>query len=210
MPFLLPLDLQFFAEEPPAEPVEPDTTPDNPEPKMYDEEYVKKLRDEAAKYRKRAKDMEGQTQTEKQDMLKKVFEAFGIDPDPNLEFEKQLSAAQRKAQEAVQVANDKLVKAEIKAVGTELGMNDPLDAYAFVDKDSFEVKEDGTVEGIKEALEKLVSEKPYLLRASSDESPKPNSYNPGPDQKGNNPKPPDKYQVGVTAYERLKQKGRIR
>lgn len=199
---LLKLNLQFFADNPPADPVDPNTPPADPEPKTYDETYVKQLRDEAAKYRKKAKDIEFQTQTQQQDMLNKVFAALGINPDPNLEFEKQLTAAQQQAQAAEQKANEKLIKAEVKAVGAELGIVDADVAYLLVDKSAFAVKDDGSVEGVKEALEKVVEEKPYLVKSND----KQGGYVPGGRQKGNDPKPADGYEAAREQARKLMKK----
>ena len=206
----LPLNLQFFADPDPTDPSNPQDPPKDPEPKVYDEEYVEKLRKENAKYRTKAKDLETTSQTAQQDLMKKVFETFGINPDPNLEFEKQLSLARQQAQEAEQRANDKLIRAEIKSIGAELGVVDPDVAYLLVGKDSLSVKEDGTVEGVKEALEKVITEKPYLVNAAPGEPPRQSGYQPGSQQKGNDPKKKDAYEVGKEQFERLKKAGKIK
>lgn len=200
---MLNLDLQHFSDlnDPPSDP--PPTDPPNTEPETFSKDYVEKLRKEAASYRTKAKELETNSQTQQQEMLKKVFETFGINPDPNLEFEKQLSAAQQTAQEAEKRANDKLIRAEIKSIGSELGIVDPEVAYLLVGKDSLVVKEDGSVEGVKEALEKVVQEKTYLVNAAPLDLPKPTGYKPGSTQKGNTPKPDDKRSKGA---ERAKQR----
>lgn len=172
---LIPLNLQFFADDPSGgsdpsgggdtsegdDPSDQDSK-DGPNDKKYDEAYVKQLRAEAAKYRTKLKDLEGQTKTQQQEMMKKVFEAFGLEADPNKEFEKQLSDAQKKAQEAEQKANNRLIRAEVKMVAAELGIIDDEAAFALMAKDDVKVNDDGDVEGVKEALEALVEAKPYL------------------------------------------------
>lgn len=210
-PFLLTLDLQHFSDpnNPPADP--PPSDPPNPEPETFSKDYVEKLRKEAASYRTKAKDLEADSKTQQQAMLNKVFEALGINPDPNLEFEKQLSAAQKTAQEAEKRANDKLIRAEIKSIGAGLGIIDPDVAYLLVGKESLVIKEDGSVEGVKEALEQVIQEKPYLVGSGvPGEQPKPTGYKPGSTQRGNNPKPEDDYQAGVDQFERLKKAGKIK
>lgn len=195
--YLLPLNLQYFSDPNPADPQpEPqEPQPQDPQPKVYDEAYVKKLRDEAAKYRTKAKDLEGQTQTQQQELLKQVLGVLGIDPDPNQEFEKQLSAAQSAAQEAQKKANDKLIRAELKYVGSELGLVDMDVAYLLLDKEAISVGDDGSVEGMKEALEQVISAKPYLVKNAEPQSP--NHYQAGPNQKGNpEPPKPDPYEAG--------------
>lgn len=205
---LLKLDLQTFAGDPP--PTDPPATPpaDPPAPKTYDEDYVKSLRDEAAKYRKKAKELETNSTTQQQDLINKVFTAFGINPDPNVEFEKQLSTAQQQAQAAEKRANDRLIQAEIKAIGTGLHLVD-LDAVdKLVDKSSFAVKEDGSVEGVKEALEQLAADKPYLVKDPGE--PKPSGYVPGAQQKGNNPTPDDAYAKAKADAKRLLDEKKIK
>ncbi|WP_273125835.1 phage scaffolding protein [Bacillus weihaiensis] len=203
-PYLLKLDLQYFAEPNDPQPEPNDPQPQDPQPKVYDEAYVKKLRDEAAKYRTKAKDLEGQTQTQQQELLKQVLGVLGIDPDPNQEFEKQLSAAQSAALEAQKKANDKLIRAELKYVGSELGLVDADVAYLLMDKESVIVGEDGSVEGVKEALERVIAEKPYLVKSAEPQSP--TYYQAGSGQRGNpEPPKPDPYEIGKQrALERYK------
>ncbi|MGG4288365.1 hypothetical protein ABEW81_11265 [Priestia megaterium] len=194
--YLLPLNLQYFSDPSPEPQPEPqDPQPQDPQPKVYDEAYVEKLRKENAKYRTKAKDLEGQTQTQQQELLKQVLGVLGIDPDPNKEFEKQLSDAQAVAQAAQQKANDKLIRAELKYVGSELGLVDVDVTYLLLDKDSLSVGDDGSVEGMKEALEQVIAAKPYLVKNAEPQSP--NHYQAGPNQKGN-PEPPkkDPYEAG--------------
>lgn len=211
---LLSLDLTFFSQDPPADPPptvppagDPPPPPADP-PKMYDETYVKGLRDEAAKYRKKAKELETNTGTQQQDIIKKVFSALGIDPDPNVEFEKQLSTAQLKAQEVEKRYNERIIQAELKVIGSGLNIIDLDAAEKLVDRSAFKVNEDGTVEGVKEALEKLAADKPYLVSVPGD--PKPKGYNPGPTQTGNNPPPDDAYARSIENWKRLQEKKQIR
>lgn len=195
----LKLNLQFFAEDPPTDP--PADPPAPKEAKTYDEDYVRKLRDEAAGYRTRAKTAEANAETQQKEVLNKVFSALGINPDPNLEFEKQLSDAQLKAQDAEKRANERLIKAEVKSIGAELGIVDMDIAYMLADKESFEVKDDGTVSGVAEALKKVVEAKPFLVAPV-----KPGAgYIPGSSQKGNEQKPTDPYDAArARARKKLK------
>lgn len=64
------------------------------------------------------------------------------------------------------MANGRLISAEIKAVGGNLGLLDADAASALMDKSKVKVKDDGTVEGVKEALEALKKNKPYLFNAA--------------------------------------------
>ncbi|HEX7021398.1 MAG TPA: hypothetical protein VF171_00975 [Trueperaceae bacterium] len=160
------INLQLFAEDPPAdEPPADDPSDGNDDPpaaKTYDEEYVKQLRGEAAKYRKRAKELEEKMNTLPQEVTGKVLKALGLEPDPEKNFDQQLAEANRKAQEATEKANERLVRAEVKSVAADLGLVDAEAAYALMDRSNVQVADDGTVDGVKEALEALAEAKPYL------------------------------------------------
>jgi|GEM_PF-1603434 len=153
-------DLQRFAEDDP--PTEPPNEPSAEPPKTFDEAYVKGLRDEAAANRIKAKKLEEQVGKLAQETTAKVLKALGLEPDPDKNFEKQLEEAQKKAQAAEKMANERLVRAEVKVIATEMGLVDSDAAYALMDGNSIEVKEDGAVAGVKEALEALVTAKPWL------------------------------------------------
>lgn len=66
----------------------------------------------------------------------------------------------------LEMANGRLISAEIKAIGGTLGLLDTDAANALMDKSKVKVKDDGAVEGIKEALEALKKNKPYLFNAA--------------------------------------------
>lgn len=79
------------------------------------------------------------------------------------------TAAQQKAMdEALEKANSRLVAAEVKAIGASLGLVDADVALALLDKTKVKVKDDGTVEGVKEALEALKTSKAYLFAAKTE------------------------------------------
>jgi hypothetical protein len=133
--------------------------------KTFDETYVKQLRSEAAQYRTKAKELEQKLQTMPQEITAKVLQALGLEPDPNKNFEKQLEEARAKARDGEQRANERLMRAEVKALATEMGLVDADAALALMDRSKVAVKDDGTVEGAKEALEALVAAKPWLKKA---------------------------------------------
>jgi hypothetical protein len=165
--FLYPMNLQFFAEG-----GEGDDSGDGGEngeggdsgdgEQKFDKAYVEKIRKEAANYRTKAKELEGQLGEVSQNTMKKVLEALGINPDPNKAFEEQLQQAQLKAQEAETKANDRLIRAEIKLQATALGIVDEEAAYTLMAKEGVKVNDNGSVEGVKESLESLLTAKPYL------------------------------------------------
>jgi hypothetical protein len=75
--------------------------------------------------------------------------------------------AQRVKDEALSAANKRILSAEMRAAAAGK-LNDPADALAYIDLDSFEVGEDGAVdaEAIAEAIADLISKKPYLAAQS--------------------------------------------
>ena len=156
------MDLQLFADPEPQG--DPTPEPEPQEPKMFSEDYVKDLRTEAAKYRTKAKELEGKLQTLPGEITAKVLAALGMEPDPDKNFEKQLAEAQAKAQEAEKRANERLVRAEVISLATDMGLVDADAALALMDRTDVTVKDDGTVDGVKEALEALVAAKPWLKK----------------------------------------------
>lgn len=59
-------------------------------------------------------------------------------------------------------ADDRLIHAEIRTVGAQMGLIDPEAAFALMDKSSVSVGDDGTVCGVRESLQDLLRSKPYL------------------------------------------------
>jgi hypothetical protein len=71
--------------------------------------------------------------------------------------------AQRVRDEALEAANQRILKAEIRAAAAGK-LNDPADALAYIDLSLFEVGDDGSVDSdaIGSAVSDLISKKPYL------------------------------------------------
>lgn len=161
------IDLQLFAEgAPPADPPkeDPPAHPPADPTKTFDEAYVKSLREEAAKYRTKAKELESKIETLPNEITSKVLKALGLEPDPQKNFDQQLADANKKAQEAEQRANVRLINAEVKLLAAEMGLIDADAALALMDKANVAVDEHGAVKGVKEALEALVAAKPWLKK----------------------------------------------
>ena len=82
----------------------------------------------------------------------------------DLEKEK---AAREKAEAAkktaMDVANTRLVNAEIKVFAVQAGFIDPADAVALVDRAGIHVDEQGAVTGAREAVEAMAKIKPHLV-----------------------------------------------
>lgn len=154
-------NLQLFAETQEGS-ADAELGGDKEQAKTFEESYVKKLRTENANYRMKNKELESSMDQKFTEFQNNIFKSLGIDPDPNKNYEKQISDLKSKAQEAEARANQKLIKAEVKSISSTLGIIDPDIAFKLIDVSSMKVRDDGTVEGVKEALEALLREKPFL------------------------------------------------
>lgn len=128
--------------------------------KTFDEAYVKKLRDEAAGHRKKAKEFEEKLAGASAETQKKILEALGIDPDPNKNAEQQIAEAKTKAQEAIDRANKRLIDAEIRDLAKEC--KDVKLLLQVIDRSKMEVDDQDEISGVKEALEAAYKNYPLL------------------------------------------------
>lgn len=87
--------------------------------------------------------------------------------------EKDAGDEQAKAQreiesQALAKANGRILRSEVKAAAKGV-LNDPKDAFLYLDLDQFEVDDDGNVdsEEIADAIEELIKSKPYLGAAKA-------------------------------------------
>jgi len=119
------------------------------------------------------------TQAELDAIIEKRLARAKKDADKALEDERkkaQMTEAERlkaakdeaeaKAEKALATANEVLVRAEVKSIAADMGLVDGDAAYALIDRDSVELK-DGKVKGVKEALEALVKEKPWIKKGEA-------------------------------------------
>lgn len=107
---------------------------------------------EAASRRKRLEELEA-AEAERENASKTELEKAQARAT---ELEGQLKAREQQAQE-------RAIKSEIRIKAVSMGFNDPDDAYRSDVLAAVEVGEDGEVKGVKEALEQLAKDKPYLL-----------------------------------------------
>lgn len=96
----------------------------------------------------------GMTQDEINAILAKAKEekAKSIPPEIKAQIE-----AKEKA------LNDRMIATEIKTVGASMGLVDAETALQIMSRDNVKIDEDGAVQGVKEALEKLRESKPYFF-----------------------------------------------
>lgn len=154
---MLKINLQKFAED--TEPVQKPEATKEPaketastpaQGKVWTDEYVQGLREEAKNHR----------------LAKKAYEAklrslLGLKEDEEISDDRitQYQQSQSKAiEEAILKANDRLIKAEIKSLeGYDTKLVERL-----LDKSKLTINEDGTVTGLKEAVETLATEFPQI------------------------------------------------
>lgn len=74
---------------------------------------------------------------------------------------------QQRIDERMRTADNRLISAEVRAVGAEMNIIDIDAAFALMDKSGVKVGEDGSVTGVKEALEALTAAKPYLVKTAA-------------------------------------------
>lgn len=74
-------------------------------------------------------------------------------------------AATERETAALERANDTLRRAAVVSAAAGADAIDPEDVYALLDRSKLTVADDGTVKGAKEAVEKLLKEKPHLKRS---------------------------------------------
>lgn len=171
----LKLNLQLFAEgepqnppaTPPANPPAP-ATPPTPAPtgKVFTEEYVSALREEAKSHRLQKKEFE----THLRGLL-----GLGSDESITAKHVETFQQTQQKAvTEAIAKANARLVAAEIKALG---GYDTKL-VERLLDRSKVTIEEDGTVKGLKEAVEELAKEFPSIVVNGGGGTPPPNPGTP--------------------------------
>jgi len=89
------------------------------------------------------------------------------------ELEKAKEAAQKADSErkkALESANNRLIRAEVKLRATELGIVDDDAAFALMDRSEVSVDDQGRVQGVEAALKSLLETKPYLKKQDSNRS----------------------------------------
>lgn len=124
---------------------------------------------EASEARKRAKEAE-----KERDVLKKRFddeEKTKLEQDGKFKelADKAREAADesnRKSKEIEERANQRIIKAELKAAAMAAGIID-LDLLSAISLDGVRMTDDGDVTGVQEAVNKYKEGKPYLFKENS-------------------------------------------
>lgn len=166
------IGLQFFAEGDPASDPTPAPAAGAPQGKVWTDEYVQGLREENKQRRLAEKAANTRIKT-----------LLGLKEDDEIDDAK-ITAFQttqtQKITAAEQKANTKLILAEIKSLD---GYNPKL-VTALLDKSKLTIGDDGTVAGLKEAVEALAVEYPEVKKTSIPGTPPP-AGGANPPQTGN-------------------------
>jgi Phage minor structural protein GP20 len=133
------------------------------EPETFSREYVTELRAENRGWRLKHQESEQQ----KAEALKKVEDAD--------------KAADAKVKEANTAAEQRIIRAELKAAAVKAGMID-LDGLKLADLSKVKLGDDGEVVGADELMASLKKSKPYLFgttsTSSTHDAPKPGDQKP--------------------------------
>ena len=114
--------------------------------------HVKKLRDEAARYRSEAR--------EAQEQLKAIEDAEKSEAEKASD---RADAAEKERDEAVTRANNTLIRSAVVNEAAKQKAVDPDVVLALLPDDAVSITDDGEVEGAEEAVKALLESKPFLL-----------------------------------------------
>lgn len=133
-------------------------------PETFSREYVSELRHENASYRTKA-----------QEAAAKLAEAEAKVANAAKESDEKVSAAQK-------AANDRIIRAELKAAAVKAGMVD-LDGLKLADLSKVKLNDAGEIEGADALMEEMKKTKSYLFSSTTstsntDPKPKPSDNKP--------------------------------
>lgn len=129
-----------------------------PEKETFSREYVSELRQENKGYRLKASEMEAKAKAAEEAAKKAAEEA------------------KAEKEQTINAANERIIRAELKAEAIKAGMID-LDGLKLADLASVKLNDAGEVEGADKLMEALKAAKPYLFKqpsTSSSKEPPPN------------------------------------
>lgn len=132
-----------------------------PEPKLFSEDYVKTIREEAKENRLARKAAE----EERDNLALKFKEVIGLKPEDPLKDESITLYKEnltKNMNAALEKANERLLQAEIKSLdGYDVKLVSRL-----LDRSKVTIEEDGTVKGLKEAITALEEEFPQIRKGT--------------------------------------------
>jgi len=143
-----------------------------PEPETFSKTYVRELREEAKGYRLKMEEERIAATKAKADAEAAIAVAKAAEEKAAAD-----TTAARTAAE--QAANDRIIRAELKAEAIKAGMVD-LDGLKLADLTTVKLDDQGNVTGAAEMLAALKESKPYLFTAAPVHSSQPTPPPPAP------------------------------
>lgn len=132
-----------------------------PEPKLFSEDYVKTIREEAKENRLARKAAE----EERDNLALKFKDVIGLKPEDPLKDESITLYKEnltKNMNAALEKANERLLQAEIKSLdGYDVKLVSRL-----LDRSKVTIDEDGTIKGLKEAITALEEEFPQIRKGT--------------------------------------------
>ena len=130
------------------------------EQEHFDADYVRKLRAEAAEYRKRLRELESKVKADEEAKLTEQEK-----------LQRRLAELERKEAEYQQALQARTLEYEVKLQASRLGIVDPEAAFRLLDLAQIEFDDDGKPANLEKILKELVGKKPYLVVSSGMPSP---------------------------------------
>jgi hypothetical protein len=124
------------------------------EEERFDTEYVRKLRSEAAEYRKKLRDLEAKVRTDEEAKLSE-----------SERLQKRLAELERQQSEWERDRQERTLQYEVKLAAAQLGIVDPDAAWRLLDLKEVDFDDDGKPKNVDVVLKKLIQQKPYLASA---------------------------------------------
>lgn len=145
--YLMAQHLMMYVDEPGAGGTAPAAPAAPALPETFSREYVTELRNENKGYRLKAQTLEAANKASEEALAKAAAEA------------------DEKVSAATQAANDRILRAELKAAAIKAGMID-LDGLKLADLSLVKLNDAGEVEGAEALMAALKESKAYLFQAS--------------------------------------------
>lgn len=156
---------------------ETETSTEKPAGKTYDETYVKNLRDENAKRRVATRELEDKVEKLEKQVKASEREKLSDQERTAKELEEareELTQLKSQDEQRSKAIRDTQLEADVvkAAVHPDLGIIDPDAAFKLIDRSALEFDEDtGRATNIREVLEQLVEEKPFLVASETERKP---------------------------------------
>ncbi len=148
---------EIQGQEPNAGGQEPQAGTGEPNPpETFDAAYVKQLRQEAAEYRKKLRELEAKA---KADDEAKLSEAERL--------QKKLAELELGQAERERERQERTVKYEIRLAAQKMGVIDDDAAYRLLDPAALEFDDDGMPTNTERVLKDLIARRPYLVGGGS-------------------------------------------